>query len=66
MRLLKVKKNTSECSIEKYKEIKNKVLIPIYNEIKEITFDEIKFTWIPRKENVHADQLANKILDSKK
>ena len=43
--------------------VKNKVLIPIYNEIKEITFDEIKFTWIPRKENVHADQLANKILD---
>ena len=43
--------------------VKNKNLIPIYNEIKELTFNEIKFTWIPRSENVHADQLANKILD---
>jgi ribonuclease HI len=42
--------------------IKNKNLIPIYSEIKEIEFNKISFTWIPRKENIHADQLANKAL----
>jgi ribonuclease HI len=42
--------------------IKNENLIPIYTQIKEIEFNEITFTWIPRKENIHADQLANKSL----
>jgi len=58
MRLLKVKKNTSECSIEKYKEIKNKVLIlresggfgdilnmrMIFQDLKQ-TYAEFEFDW---------------------
>jgi ribonuclease HI len=40
--------------------VKNENLIEIYTKIKQIDFNEITFTWIPRKENIHADQLANK------
>jgi probable phosphoglycerate mutase len=40
--------------------VKNKSLLNIHTRIKEITFEKITFNWIPRSENVHADQLANK------
>jgi probable phosphoglycerate mutase len=42
--------------------VKNKSLLNIHTRIKEITFEKITFNWIPRSENVHADQLANKSL----
>ncbi len=42
--------------------VKNKSLLEIHKRIKEITFEKITFNWIPRSENVHADQLANKSL----
>jgi ribonuclease HI len=43
--------------------VKNENLLNFYTKIKQIEFNEISFTWIPRKENVHADQLANKSLN---
>jgi ribonuclease HI len=42
--------------------VKNKDLLEIHNRIKSIEFEKISFNWIPRSENIHADQLANKSL----
>ncbi len=42
--------------------VKNKDLLEIHNRIKSIEFEKISFHWIPRSENIHADQLANKSL----
>jgi ribonuclease HI len=42
--------------------VKKKDLLEIHNRIKSIEFEKIKFNWIPRSENIHADQLANKSL----
>ena len=46
--------------------VKEPTLKELVKKILEIKFEAIMFNWIPRKENVHADQLANKAMDLKK
>ncbi|MDZ4676004.1 MAG: ribonuclease HI family protein [Oligoflexia bacterium] len=46
--------------------VKAEGIIPLYQQCKKLTahFEVIKFEHIPREQNVHADRLANKALDS--
>ena len=46
--------------------VKEPTLKELVKNILEIKFESITFNWIPRKENVHADQLANKAMDLNK
>jgi broad specificity phosphatase PhoE/ribonuclease HI len=46
--------------------IKHPALMPLAEEAREIakTFERIRYEWIPREQNSHADRLANEAMDS--
>ena len=46
--------------------IKHPALMPLAEEAREIakTFDRVRYEWIPREQNSHADRLANEAMDS--
>ncbi|GAA1969683.1 bifunctional RNase H/acid phosphatase [Amycolatopsis minnesotensis] len=45
--------------------IKNAALIPLAEQVRELAagFDRVRYQWIPRAENAHADRLANEAMD---
>ncbi len=47
--------------------VKAKTLITLYKQVKELMdeLEGVKFHWINREENSHADSLANKAIDEK-
>ncbi|MEC3915913.1 bifunctional RNase H/acid phosphatase [Nocardia sp. CDC160] len=45
--------------------VKHEAMIPLADRARRLVagFDRVSFTWIPRKENKHADKLANEAMD---
>ncbi|QWF79103.1 bifunctional RNase H/acid phosphatase [Amycolatopsis sp. CA-230715] len=45
--------------------IKNAALVPLAEQVRELAagFDRVRYQWIPRAENSHADRLANEAMD---
>ncbi|MEV0467969.1 bifunctional RNase H/acid phosphatase [Nocardia tengchongensis] len=45
--------------------VKHEAMIPLADRARRLVagFDRVSFTWIPRKENSHADRLANEAMD---
>ncbi|MFE3195815.1 bifunctional RNase H/acid phosphatase [Nocardia sp. NPDC059240] len=46
-------------------QVKHEAMIPLADRARRLVagFDRVSFTWIPRKENKHADKLANEAMD---
>ena len=46
--------------------VKHPDLIPLHRQARELAsrFDHIRYTWIPREKNSHADRLANEAMDA--
>jgi probable phosphoglycerate mutase len=46
-------------------QVKHPAMIPLADRARQLAagFDRVDFTWIPRKQNTHADRLANEAMD---
>lgn len=46
--------------------VKSENLIPLFSEAKKLSghFDELRFKWVAREENLYTDTLSNKALDT--